>query len=298
VTRVKVHVTGGRGFLGRYVTEALEAAYAVEVSDIETLDVNDYEKTAATLAASAPAAVCHVAGVTGAERSLRSPHEFFRTNCFGTLNVLEACRVAGIPRLVFLSSITVHGATDERPVDELSPYRPLHPYAGSKAAAEILVETYARCYGMCAVILRPTIVVGEGQTEENAVSQFVATARRDGDVRVFGDGRHRREWLHAVDLASAVRAAVDQVVHAASPMVEAYIVSSGAPVGMRELAERVIALVGKGRVAGVPATRQAFSLCSDPGKAKGALGWRPTVDIDEIIRRMAATPTGDEVGAP
>lgn len=281
-------MTGARGFLGPYIKEALESTYAVDLSDIDTLDVSDYEKTVEGLRTSAPDIVCHLAGVTGADRSLRCPYEFFMTNCVGTLNVLEACRVNGIGRFVFMSTVTVHGASDETPVDEESPYRPLHPYAGSKAAAEVAVETYTRSYGMRAVILRPTLIAGEGQREPNAVTEFVGSALRDDALRIFGDGRHQREWLHPSDLARAVRAAVDHVVDAPGLMCETYIVSSGVPLGMRELAERVVAAVGKGHLVAAPATRQAFSLCSRPEKAGRVLCWTPKLGIDDIIQRVAA----------
>ena len=181
---MKVHITGGKGFLGRYVAEALGGGFEVEISDVDTLDVVDRAATVELLGASAPDVVCHLAGLTGAGASLREPRTFFETNCVGTLNVLEACRSAKIGGLVFLSSLTVHGQSPD-PVDEETSLRPRHPYAGSKASAELTVQTYARCFGIRSAILRVTLIAGEGQKEPNAVSDFVDATLR-GEARGAG----------------------------------------------------------------------------------------------------------------
>ena len=287
---VKVHVTGGKGFLGRYVAEALRAAgeeIELEVSDVDTLDVTDQEATIDALGASAPDVVVHLAGLMGAGASLAAPRDFFETNCVGTLNVLEACRLAEIRGLVFMSSLTVHGQSEDGPVVEDSPMRPKHPYSGSKAAAELIVQTYARCYGIRSAILRATLIAGEGQKEPNAVGDFVEGVLRGEDLEIYGTGTHRREWLHPVDLASAVRAAVESVGGSDDPMCETYIVSSD-PISMVELAEKVIARTGKGALRFQPSTRQAFDLCSGSRKIQDELGWEPALSIDDIIDRYLA----------
>ena len=285
---LKVHITGGKGFLGKYVVDALAGdAFEVEVSDVDTLDVTDADAVVARLQADKPDVVCHLAGLTGANASLEAPQRFFEVNCAGTWNVLEACRRAEVRGFVFLSSLTVHGQSSV-PVDEDSPMRPRHPYAGSKAAAELAVRTYAQCFGLNAAILRATLIAGEGQAEANAISEFVETTLRGETVEIYGDGAHRREWLHPADLASAVHAAVDKVAGVSEPMCETYIVSPGESISMAELAAKVIAHTGKGDVSHRPSTRQAFDLCTSAGKVREQLGWTPAVPIDEIVRRVTA----------
>ena len=109
---MKVHITGGKGFLGRHVADVLSGSCSVEISDIDTLDVRDLDSTVAALRASTPDLVCHLAGLTGAGASDHSPHEFFEVNSVGTLSVLEACRLANVRKLVFMSSLTVHGSSE------------------------------------------------------------------------------------------------------------------------------------------------------------------------------------------
>jgi len=283
---MKVHVTGGEGFLGAFIRAALAEGHEVEASDLETLDVCDLDQTVAGLEASRPDVVCHLAGLTGAGASERSPREFFRVNCLGTLNVLEACRVAGVERMVFMSSLTVHGTSERGPVSESSPLRPRHAYAGSKAAAEAVVATYAASFGIRAAILRPTLVAGEGQVEANAISDFLRTALAGGTIEIFGDGAHEREWLHPADLARAVVAAVRVLGDSPGGWSEAFILSSGRAVSMRALAELAIAGAGRGAIAFRSTTRQAFSLCTATSKARDVLQWTPEIEVDEILRRV------------
>ena len=278
----KVHLTGGQGFLGTHAARALASAYEVEISDVDTLDVTDREAAALALSSSKPDVVVHLAGLTGAGASLDDPGRFYDVNLTGTVNALEACRRAGVGGFVFLSSLTVHGQTAE-PVSEDSALAPRHPYAGSKAAAELVVRTYARSAGVRSVILRPTLIAGEGQAEPNAITEFAETVLGGEAIEIFGDGSHEREWLHPSDVGTAVRAAVDYTLGSPGLECESFIVSSGAGTSMAELAGLVIAAAGRGEVRLVPSTRQAFSLCTATNKAREELGWAPVIEVEEIV---------------
>ena len=288
----KVHRTGGKGFLARDAAESLERSgvWEVESSDVDTLDVTDAGAVAAAFAASKPDVVCHLAGLTGAGASLEQPQRFFDVNLGGTVNVLEACRTAGVRGFVFLSSLTVHGQSSQQ-VTEDTPFAPRHSYAGSKAAAELVVRTYAKNYGLRSVILRPTLIAGEGQAEANGVTEFADTVRRGEDIVLFGDGSHEREWLHPADVGTAIHAAIDHAAREAELECESFLVSSGKGVSMADLAELVIAEVGRGQLTFQETNRQAFSLCTASDKATRVLGWKPTIGIGEIVRRtLAASP--------
>ena len=286
----RVHLTGGKGFLGRYAAAALDGAWDVEVSDVDTLDVTDAKALERAFAASKPDVVCHLAGLTGANASLADPARFLRVNLDGTLNALEACRRAGVRGFVFLSSLTVHGQSSER-VREETPFAPRHPYAGSKAAAELAVATYAASYGLSAAILRPTLIAGEGQAEPNAVTEFADTLRRGEDIVLFGDGSHAREWLHPADVGTAIQKAIDYAASPAAKGSEAFLISSGVAVSMADLARLVIRAVGRGQLEFQESTRQAFSLCTATDKAARVLGFRATIGIEEIVRRTLASTT-------
>lgn len=284
---LKVHVTGGKGFLGRYIQEAFAAPGAdpveLEISDVDTLDVTNQQAVIEAMKASKPDVVVHLAGLMGAGDSLRDPRQFFEVNCVGTLNVLEACRQAEVGGIVFMSSLTVHGQTSDDAVDEDSSMLVRHPYAGSKASAEFMVQTYARCFGVKAAILRATLIAGEGQKEPNAIGDFVEACRKGEDIEIYGEGTHRREWLHPSDLAASARVAVDKVAATEGTLCETYIISSGEGISMRDLAQKIIDRMGTGTLTFQPSTRQAFDLVSTPTKMRDELGWSPAMSVDDII---------------
>jgi nucleoside-diphosphate-sugar epimerase len=287
---MKIHVTGGHGFLAGYIVPLLREAYEVEVSDRERMDVTDLAAVQDTLRRSRPDMVLHLAALCGAQPSRERPPEFFAVNAQGTVNVLEACRRLDVRRFLFTSSLTAFGAGEEA-VDETSPFAPRHPYAVSKVAAEFAAVNYSRTFGIRLITVRPTLVVGEGCKEPHAVGDFVNTVLRGRDIVIFGEGRHRRDFVHPEDVARAVRLCADRLAGDAVTEPESYNVSSGEVFRMAELADRVIALLGRGRRSHGPASEQSFSLFTRIDRARDVLGYRPRVLCDDIIHRLVQHST-------
>ena len=150
--------------------------------------------------------------------------------------MLEACRRAGVDRFVFTSSLTVHGSSPY-PVDESSPFAPRHPYAVSKVAAEFAVRDYSLHFGIRSIVVRPTLVVGEGSKELHAIGDFVPKALRGERIVLFGGGDHRRDFVHPEDVADALRLAVDRLDKASGVTYELFNISNGQALTMRQLAE-------------------------------------------------------------
>jgi nucleoside-diphosphate-sugar epimerase len=284
---MRIHVTGGGGFLGRWTVPALTASHEVEVSDIASLDVTDADACVRAFVASRPDLVLHLAALCGAKPSVEDPRRFFAVNAQGTVNLLEACRRAGVKRFLFTSSLTIFGE-GETERSENSPFAPRHPYAAAKAGAEYAVRQYARQYGLAALILRPTLVVGEGYKEPHAIGDFVQTALRGGVIEIFGSGDHRRDFVHPADVAAATVRAVDWLAAAPPGALESLNVSNGEAPAMRELADTVVAALGRGAIRFVPATNQSFSLFTSIRRAREFLGWSPSIPNAEIVRRLAA----------
>lgn len=281
---MRIHITGANGFLGGYARRALQGRHTLELSDVDDLDVTDLSATVVGLTGEIDL-VCHLAGMTGAQASAQSPDRYFRVNTTGTVNVLEACRRNGIRRLVFMSTLTVHGAST-LPVSEDSPLMPRHPYAASKAAAEMMLATYARSFGIASATLRATLTAGEGQVEPNAISEFAEAALAGETIELYGGGLHEREWLHPEDVASAISRAVEWLETIEGASAERFIISSGLPISMKSLAEKVVDTVGRGKIKFSHPTAQAFSLTTATAKANELLGWEPRVPTDEIIDRV------------
>ncbi len=282
---MKIHITGGKGFLAYWIVPHLREAHEVEVSDRDSMDVTDFDRVYSTLAASRPDVVVHLAALCGAAPSRERPPEFFAVNAQGTVNVLEACRRVGVPRFLLASSLTVHGSGDDAR-EENSPFAPRHPYAVSKVAAEFAAQNYCRMCGLCVTVVRPTLVVGENYKEPHAVGDFVATAVRGDDIVLFGDGQHRRDFMHPLDVARAVRLALEHQAKAKPGTHEVFNISSGESFRMIDLADLVIRVTGRGRRVHAPASEQSFSLHTRMDRARKILGYQPSVCTEDIIHRL------------
>jgi nucleoside-diphosphate-sugar epimerase len=282
---MRIHVTGGGGFLARTIVPLLRQNHEVEATDREQLDVTDLPALRHCFERTRPEVVIHLAALCGAKPSRDDPAEFFKVNALGAVNVFEACRRAGVPRVLFTSSMTVFGAGND-PRDEESPFAPRHPYAVSKVAAEFACRNYCRDFGLAILILRPTLVIGEGYKEPHAVGDFVETVLRGDDIVLFGDGGHRRDFVHPEDVARSAAAALDRLARITPGSWESYNISNGEVHRMADLANLVIHVTGRGRVVYRPATEQTFSLFTRVDRARDQLSYRPTVSTEDIIRRL------------
>lgn len=291
-------VTGGAGFLGRYVMMRLrnDAISAVSV-DIEAskggerLDVRDFCRVTSKFADLKPEVVIHLAALTGASgkggaaESPKDPLNYLNTNPVGTLNIFEACRLNDVKKVIHMSSFSVYGQTAES-ITEQTPVNPNNPYGFSKACAELVARCYATNYGIRTLIFRVPLMCGEGQEEMNALREFVFSAVNGMPLPIFGEGKHVREWLHPIDIADAfVRALAyfDQMTGEC----ETFVLGCR-PISMKELAQLVIKTMGKGQVEFLKPTAQVFDQYSDSRKAERVLGWKAKVPVEEIVRRVAS----------
>ena len=277
---MEIHVTGAHGFLGTCVVRALADICRIRSTDIDTMDVTQSSSVMGFFRRNRPDVVVHLAALKGNLSSRERPVDFFTVNTVGTLNLLEACRHLGIKRFIFMSSLTVHGKSDV-PVDETSPIRPQHPYGASKAAAEALVYAYASSYGIQSVIFRPNFVVGPipppQPYRDNLIYDFIDAVEKNSSIELAGSGEFQREWIHAEDVAAAVKLAV----LADLPGCETFILAANR-VSMMDLAGRIISRMGRGRVKSNSAV-SGFTLISSNDKAIQKLNWRPQKGIKAII---------------
>lgn len=277
------HVTGANGLVGKEVTASLAKFGDVDGTDVDTMDVTSLESVNQAFSRRSPDVVVHLAGLKGNQPSRQNPLKFFDVNTFGTMNLLEASREVGAKRFIFFSSLTVHGPVTEA-VDETSPLVPQHPYSGSKAASESIVQAYSNSYGMPATIFRPNFIVGPMPAPlpylDNLVYDFIQAIRDKGVIELAGDGHFKREWMHPCDVASAVSLAASTDL----PGCETFILR-GERVTMHELASRIIKLVGSGSIGSNP-NMDGFSIISSGEKAHKLLNWSPAVDLDNLLGQI------------
>ena len=283
-------VTGGRGFVGRWLLEHLEGeGDEVRVIDAET-DVTDEQAVEEAIMASRPDAVYHLAARSHVGESWRDPLEVLRVNVLGTAAVLAAARRAAAEATVLVvSSSEVYGSLSpgELPVAETAPLRPVTPYAASKAAAEQVALQAWRGYGQRIVVARPFNHVGPGQSTSFAVpalARRVLEARRDGRRElVVGTVTTRRDFTDVRDVVRAYRLLVERAAPGS-----VYNVCSGRDVAIADVAHLVMGLAGvELRLVTDPdLVRPVDSsvVRGDPSLLYEATGWSPRLSLDTTLR--------------
>ena len=214
-------MTGGAGFIGSHLAEALARDHEVVVLDslltgrrenIEGLDVEVVEgsildEDVLAKAVTGAAVVFHEAAIPRVPRSVEFPVESHEANATGTMAVLEAARAAGVARVVYASSSSVYGDQPELPKHEGLAVAPRSPYAASKLAGEAYCRAYTASYGLPTVSLRYFNVYGPrqdpaskyGAAPPNFASRLLAGER----PLVYGDGEQTRDFTFVTDVVAA-----------------------------------------------------------------------------------------------
>jgi len=222
----KILITGGAGFIGSHVVDATVERYPD--AEITVLDKMNYAANVHFIlkhvtarrvdlvvgdVADFPAMidatrgvdlVLHLAAESHVGRSFANSMEFTRTNTLGTHVLLEAAQQNKVKRFVHVSTDEVYGEILDRPATEAQPLHPNNPYSGSKAAAEMIIQSYWRSFRAPIVISRANNIFGTRQFPEKIIPRFICRALAGETLPIHGDGRHMRHYLAAQDFAKAL----------------------------------------------------------------------------------------------
>ncbi len=307
----RVLVTGGAGFIGRWVVKAFLADTRARVYVLDDFSNGVKEnlaefsgeprlagvkkgriqsaKTVEDFVGKVKPDLCvHLAAQIIVQDSIDDPGGTFESDVRGTFNLLEACRAAG-SRFAFMSTCMVYDlAAAKSGITELHPVLPRSPYAGAKLAGEHLAISYYHAYGMPVTVMRPFNTYGPHQKatgEGGVVSIFVSKQLRGEELRIYGTGRQTRDLLFVGDCADFVmragmsRAAEGRVLNA----------STGEDISINALARLVVdSAPGKTgskikRVKHIHPQSEIMKLCGDCAAAKKLLGWKPRVPLKKGI---------------
>jgi len=292
---MKIMVTGGAGFMGSHLTEALAEKEDVVVFDNfssgkrEFLkDVNveiihgDIRKLNEIRETSKETDVVYHFAADPDVRSFSEPLENFRIDALGTLHVLETCRLNDIKQVVFASSSVVYGYA-KIPTTEEAIVAPISNYGAAKASSEFYVSTYSQLYGIKATVLRYANIIGPRLTHGVIYDFYRKLKKNPKELEVFGDGNQRKSYLHVKD-------AVDATLLAAQKTEKHSIFNVGSEETMkvREIGSLVASMLGlkdvqykyTGGRTGWPGDVPIMLLLIE--KIKN-LGWRPKIIIKESI---------------
>jgi UDP-glucuronate 4-epimerase len=232
---MRILVTGTAGFIGFHLATALLAEghevtgfdnfndyYAVKLKrdrharleahpryrGVEA-DLADYEPLRALVAEGGFDRVCHLAAQAGVRYSLKNPFAYERSNLAGYINILEACRHAGIPRLVYASSSSVYGGNTKLPFSEADRVdTPISLYAATKKANELMAHTYSHLFGLQTVGLRFFTVYGPWGRPDMAMWLFADAMLAGRPIRVFNHGDMERDFSFVDDIVGGIKGAL------------------------------------------------------------------------------------------
>ena len=296
-----VLVTGGAGFIGSHLTEALCAENEVRVVDdlssgrernlvegATFVEADIRDEAALRGAIEGVDLVFHQAALANVPLSVEEPERSHAVNATATLSLLELAREAGC-RVVLASSPAIYGEPEELPIAEDHPTKPTSPYGLDKLALDRYAALYHDLYGVETVVLRYFNAYGprQGESEYSAViSAFLEQARSGGPITVHGDGEQTRDFVHVSDVVEAnlLAAETDHVG-------EAFNVGTGEATSVRNLAELVRDATGSGAEITHTDARQGDIVHSraDTTKARERLGFEATVPLDQGIRDLCGT---------
>ena len=294
-------VTGGAGFIGSHLVDAL-LAQGRDVRVLDNFSVGNVrnlahhrdnpklsivegdvaDKSAVTKAVAGAARVYHLAALADIVPSIEAPEAYFRANVDGTFAVCEAARAAKVQRFVYAASSSCYGIPDTYPTPEAAEIRPQYPYALTKYLGEQVVLHWARIYGLPAISLRLFNVYGPrartSGTYGAVFGVFLAQLLAGKPFTVVGDGNQTRDFTFVKDVVAAFIAAAGSAHKG-----RVYNIGTGTSVSVN----RIVELLGGSGVLHVP-KRPGEPDCTraDAGMARRDLGWEPRTAIEDGISIM------------
>jgi UDP-glucose 4-epimerase len=298
----KIVVTGGLGFIGSHLVEALlSQGYSVVVIDNESTgrrenltphlgnpnlkvviaDISNFPEIEGLF--SGVDWVFHLAALADIVPSVQRPTDYHKSNVDGTINVLEAARAAGVKRFLYAASSSCYGVPDIYPTPETAEIRPQYPYALTKNVAEQYVLHWGKIYGMPVVALRLFNIYGPRSRTSGTYGAvfgvFLAQKIAEKPFTVVGDGTQTRDFTFVTDVVAAFIASAESDLTNITMNV-----GSGNTYSVNRLVELL-----RGEVVYIP-KRPGEPNCTyaDTAKIKSLLNWEPKVSFEEGVNQMLA----------
>ncbi|HEX8311119.1 MAG TPA: SDR family NAD(P)-dependent oxidoreductase [Chthoniobacteraceae bacterium] len=302
-------VTGGAGFIGsHFVEKCLRLGHQVAVVDdfndfydpaikranlahlkqdvqVHEVDIRESDAVTALVQNGKFDTIVHLAARAGVRPSIQQPKLYLETNIGGTFNLLEAARVAGVPRFVCASSSSVYGVLKTVPFrEDMCLNQTISPYAATKLAAEQLCSNYSHLYGLRTINLRFFTVYGPRQRPDLAIHSFTRSISEERPIQQFGDGSTRRDYTYIDDIVQGMTACLTYE----GQLCDVFNLGESQTTTLHELITTIEAALGrKADIRRMPEQPGDVPLTyADITKARELLGYRPETKIAEGIPKF------------
>lgn len=302
--RKRVLITGGCGFVGRWVCRALQTAEVdLHILDLtpsshlevkhafHRTDLRDLTATCELLENVRPAAIIHLAGQPGVASSHDNPVGAYEANVLAAFNLLEACRRhGGVEGMVAVSSNHVYGEQRHQPTPEDAPLNGTGMYAASKLAGDVLARAYGKTYGVPVGIARMTNSYGgDDHHLAHIITATILSALKKEKPVIKQSGKDRKGYLYIKDTAAGLLAVVEGVAGAKGLRGEAFNLVPNEAIPVVDLVRTILATVGlqlEPEIQNPSAPHEEEHL--DNSKARRLLGWTPQYDLAAGLRETLA----------
>lgn len=314
---VGVCVTGGAGFIGGHLCDALIALGARvtiidDLSNSDTRTIGDLidrapervrfvqgsilDPSALSEAMDGAQRVFHLAALGSVPKSVEQPERTWLVNATGTMRVLRAAQEAGATRVIYSASSSAYGNNPELPKRESMAPEPESPYAAAKLAGESLCRSWAKCYGIDTMCLRYFNIFGTRQAADSAyaavIPAFIKRWVNDEAPTIFGDGGQTRDFTH---VSNAVLANLLAATHTGPLGGEVVNIGAGIRTSVNELASKIKHRMGIGGLDPEHAPERVGEVrdsVADISRAKQLIGYEPITALDEGLATTVDWYTG------
>lgn len=308
---MKYLITGGAGFIGSHLSEALLAqGHSIDIIDnfdpyydrkikeenvkdilknkqtnLFEIDIQNYSDLEANCGNTSYDAIIHLAAKAGVRPSIVNPIEYQNVNVGGTQNMLEFARAKNITQFIYGSSSSVYGINPNTPWSEAdNVLLPISPYASSKVSGELLGHVYSQLFGVRFIALRFFTVYGPRQRPDLAIHKFVKRISNNEAIPVYGDGTTSRDYTYVEDIITGIISAIRY----SDSMYEVVNLGNSKPMSLSSLILHIENAVGqKAIIDRLPMQAGDVNITyADISKAKKLLNYRPMTDNKEGLTKF------------
>jgi len=309
--RMKYLITGGAGFIGSHLSEALlTQGHSIDIIDnfdpyydrqikeenihnllkdkrinLFEIDIQNYTDIKAHCGDTSYNAIIHLAAKAGVRPSIVNPIEYQNVNVGGTQNMLEFARAKNIKQFIYGSSSSVYGINPNTPWSEDdNVLLPISPYASSKVSGELLGHVYSQLFGLRFIALRFFTVYGPRQRPDLAIHKFVKRIFNDESIPIYGDGTTSRDYTYVEDIITGIISATNYT----GSMYEVINLGNSKPMSLSDLIMHIETAVGKNAII----DRQPMQAgdvnitYANISKAKELLNYKPMTENSEGLAKF------------